>query len=189
MGSIGFWLAFFVFCFLVAMYAEKLHRSGIAYFIASIFFSPLIVFLYLLIAGDAQKTGDNKNNGNTFNDKNVSIPISSEDEWEKLKFDIRKLFPSLDSIEVDDQFRFIATDGNAKIVANRQRDLAKILFYSIDSTPLLEKYKINKSSSTQKGTSEKETIEALEKLSNLYEKGVLTEEEFNNKKEKLLSRI
>ena len=189
----GFEVVFFwlFFCVLVGMYANKLHRNPFGYGLLAAIISPLLAFLLLLVLGEAKDDGavsesyDDNILITKVDDKNFIARIKGDDDWNYLKGFLKTNYLNIGELTSDGRFDFEISNGQQMVGMNRDHGKVKILFYGVDSSTFQKKFFTGKSDNI----SHSDPLETLEKISSLHKKGLITKEEFEEKKKQLLERI
>lgn len=164
------WLALAILC---GVYASKLNRSGFGYFLLACVLSPLIGFIALLIFG---------NNDVKAEESNKNIMIFPKDAYEKVLNELLLFYKdhNLESSEGNE------SRENEKLYINNKQEFFIIKIGDNDIT--VETFNLPKFNDIQPEIKEnKSNIDDLVKLGELLEKGLLTKEEFEAQKAKLLN--
>jgi hypothetical protein len=174
-------IGWIIFAGLAGFYASKLNRNALGYFILSIFLSPLITFIFLLIAGE------NKNNQKkaSLESKKIYQRYRTEVQLDydkalikALKFyENYNLYPS--QYNTDDDYEKVFKNDNdqsfviKKVNGNVIIESSNLPVFQDINNEIIEPKKTN--------------VDDLVKISELFEKGLLTKEEFEAQKTKLLN--
>lgn len=182
-----FW---FVLSILAGIYANKLNRSGFGYFLLSLFLTPIIGFIALLVLGELK----------------IKIPKTpkyfTDEELRQGKLCSSDDFITSDTIEFTEKYDVILakvidfyknfnlkkTDGygNGSEVYRNDED-SYFYIRKQDSRVILQIFKLPKFEIQNEKTFSSSNIDDLLKLSQLLEKELITKEEFEAQKIKLLN--
>ncbi|WP_067177028.1 SHOCT domain-containing protein [Sulfurospirillum sp. UCH001] len=176
-----------LFSVLCGMYANKLNRNGFGYFILSLFLTPLFGFVLLFILGE------NKENI-VKNSKSYDIARNDEDDdivYERYRMEfesdintiLRKVINFYSKYDLEEY------EHNTDIEKMYTNGKNYFILKKINNSVVLELYNLPKFRDIKPVTnnSEKLNIDDLVKLGELLDKGVLTKEEFEAQKAKLLN--
>lgn len=169
------WLVLSILC---GMYAGKLNRSGFGYFALACFLSPIVGFVALLVLGDnaivPSKIDDKKTN------KRYKTEIHSD--YEKV---LEKVLKFYDEYNLKPS-EYNTDDDYDKKFKNEYGEYFEI--NKVNDIVILETCNLPKFNDIQPEIKEnKSNIDDLVKLGELLEKGLLTKEEFEAQKAKLLN--
>lgn len=171
MEVVFFWVILSILC---GMYASKLNRSGFGYFVLACLLSPVIGFIALLILGD-NTINEKTNNEKTNKRYKTEIHSDYDNVLEKALnfYDEFNLKPSEHNTD-DDYDKKFKNEYGEYFEINKVNDIV------ILETCNLPKFKDTKPKN-------KSNIDDLTKLAELLEKGLLTKEEFETQKAKILN--
>lgn len=176
MGIFLIWLALSVLC---GMYASKLNRSSIGYFLLSCFLSPIVGFIALLVLGNNISIESLKEDKKVYSRYRVEVDLDYDDALKKALnfYGEYNLLPSEYNTDDDYEKKF-KNDNDEYFVIKKVNQ--SVVIESCN----LPKFQDIKSPYQE---SKKTNIDDLVKISELYEKGLLNKEEFEIQKAKLLN--
>ncbi|BCD61741.1 hypothetical protein NrS5_37 [Nitratiruptor phage NrS-5] len=187
--------AYLILAILVGFWAKGNGRSFFVYFLISFLFSPIVGMLMLLIAGKAKpdaiiiiKDNNEESNNNNIEiqqtDENIQIDVTDPDKFEMIKDAVRH-YAKDNGLQIqEDEYTIKASNNTSKINVTTT---PKKLIISTNMPALANK--IHKLLTMNPEKEKEDAIKianALEKLAKMYKDGILSKEEFEAQKQRIL---